>query len=251
MNSQMILSIQKVAKSFGGNAAISDVSFQMEKGEILGLIGPNGAGKTTMFNLISGFIRPDRGKIVFKDQEITNLREHKISRLGLCRTFQLNKLFSNLSVEENLLLGCNRHETGGFRNFWFGLRSKERHKLAQQVNNVITLLEIEGWREKVAGELPYGDQKLLGIGLALTTTPSLLLLDEPFAGLNPIETERCMSVLNRISQSGLSIFIVDHNMRAIMGFCGRIIVLNFGKKVAEGPPHRIRQNPEVLRCYLG
>ena len=250
-DSERILVVQKLSKRFGGFDAVSDFSFELKKGEILGLVGSNGAGKTTVFNLITGVLNPDQGKVIFRSIDITNFVQHKIARLGLARTFQLNRLFLSLTVEENIRIGCHQYEKGGIRRFLFGSPKREQEELEESVNAVIELLGLNSQRKKVADDFPYGAQKLLGIGVALGARPTLLLLDEPFAGMNLVEAERCISLLRQVLERGTTIFIVDHNMRAVMGFCDRIIVLNFGKKIAEGRSEEIQENPEVVASYLG
>jgi len=245
------LTIQNLSKNFGGFSALSGVSFNLEGKEILGLVGPNGAGKTTLFNLITGFLKPSQGKVFFQGRDITHLNSHEIARIGVIRTFQLNKIFLNLTVEENIRIGCYLHEKGGARRFLFGSSREENEDLDAKVKRIISLIGLEELKEKVAEDLPYGDQKLLGIGISMGAEPALLLLDEPFAGMNPVETGRCVSLLRRIVEQGTTLFLVDHNMRAVMGFCDRIVVLNFGKKIAEGKPAEIRENPEVIASYLG
>jgi len=246
-----LLIVQNLSKHFGGFTALSELSFNLIEGEILGLVGPNGAGKTTAFNLITGFLEPTQGEIVFRGQNITHLRPHEIARMGIIRTFQLNKIFLNLAVEENIRIGCHLYEKGGIRRFLFSSSKREHEELEERVNRIVRLVGLEELRGRVAEGLPYGDQKLLSIGVSLGAEPTLLLLDEPFAGMNPVETARCVSLLRQIVEKGTTIFLVDHNMRAVMGFCDRIIVLNFGKKIAEGKPEEVRENPEVITSYLG
>lgn len=245
-----LLAVNNLNKNFGGFTVVQDLSFSLDKGKIVGLVGPNGAGKTTVFNLISGFLHPDQGKVVFKGRDITHLSSYEIPSMGLVRTFQLNKVFSNLTIEENIQIGCHKFEKGGISRFLFGSTKKENAQIEDRVEKILRLVGLEQMRGKMADTLSYGDQKLLGIGIALGAGPILLLLDEPFAGLNPSETMRCMSLLRQILERGTTILIVDHNMRAVMGFCNWILVLNLGKKIAEGPPEEICRNPEVISCYL-
>ena len=243
--------IENLTKNFGGFTAVSELSFNLVRGEIMGLVGPNGAGKTTVFNLITGFLRPSKGRVIFKNKEITYLKPHEIARGGLVRTFQLNKIFSGLSVEENIRIGCYGDERGGLMRFLFNPPKGERDNLREAVNKILNLVGLERFRNKIAADLSYGDHKRLGIGIALGANPILLLLDEPFAGMNPVETQKCMDILRRIVEQGTTILLVDHDMRAVMVICERIFVLNFGKKIAEGKPEEIRENPEVVTTYLG
>jgi branched-chain amino acid transport system ATP-binding protein len=249
--SKRLLWVENLSKQFGGFTAVSDLSFELTEGEILGLVGPNGAGKTTVFNLITGFLPPTWGKIFFMGRDITSLKTHQIARIGLVRTFQLNKVFSSLSVEENIRIGCHLFDKGGFSRFLIGSTKKEKNALNEKVDFILNLVGLDSVREKVAEDLPYGDQKLLGIGVSMGADPKLLLLDEPFAGMNPVETARCVTILRQIVAKGTTLFLVDHDMRAVMGTCKRIVVLNFGKKIAEGRPDEIRTNPQVIASYLG
>jgi branched-chain amino acid transport system ATP-binding protein len=247
----IILRVQNLSKSFGGFAAVAGLSFDLEAGRIIGLVGPNGAGKTTTFNLISGFLKPTAGTVEFQSNDITHLNPDEISRQGLVRTFQLNKLFSNLTVEENIRNGCHQFEKGGIKRFLLRSPNSERRALEDRVTRLIQLVKLENLKEQRADDLSYGDQKLLGIGIALATEPKLLMLDEPFAGMNNTETERCASLIKQIVDNGTTIFLVDHNMRAVMGICDHVIVLNFGEKIAEGEPQKIQSDPNVIASYLG
>jgi len=246
-----LLKVQNLSRRFGGFVAVSGLSFELEAGRIMGLVGPNGAGKTTAFNLISGFLRPTTGTVEFQRKDITQLRPDEISRQGLVRTFQLNKLFSNLTVEENIRDGCHQFEKGGIKRFLLRAPGSERRALDERATELLQMIKLEKLKEQRAEDLSYGDQKLLGIGIALATEPKLLMLDEPFAGMNNTETERCAALIKQIVTVGTTIFLVDHNMRAIMGVCDQVIVLNFGEKIAEGEPEKIQSNPNVIASYLG
>jgi len=246
-----ILKVENLSKRFGGFEAVSGLSFSLVSDKIIGLVGPNGAGKTTTFNLISGFLKPNEGNVVFQGQDITGLAPSEIARKGLVRTFQLNKLFSNLSVEENIRIGCHLYEKGGMRRFLFGSRRVEEDEYTERVNQIINFIGLRKLTSKLAADLPYGAQKLLSIGVAVGTAPSLLMLDEPFAGMNETETAQCAELLRKIFNSGTGIFLVDHNMRAIREICDHVLVLNFGKKIAEGSPEEVEKNEDVITCYLG
>jgi len=250
-DSQTILEATNLNMQFGGFIAVSELSFSLKSGEIVGLVGPNGAGKTTVFNMISGFLTPTRGKVKFRDEDITDWQPSEIARKGVVRTFQLNKLFATLSVEQNVLIGCHKHEKGGIGRFLFWNNTADREELQKEANRIIEMVGLGKMKNQKAQDLAYGDQKLLGIGIALGANPTVLMLDEPFAGMNQTEASRCVSLVRRIQDLGTTMFLVDHNMRAIMGICDRVIVLNFGQKIAEGSPEEIQTNPDVATCYLG
>jgi len=246
-----MLQVRGLGKKFGGFEAVSDLSFDLQAGEIMGLVGPNGAGKTTTFNLISGFLGPSAGSVVFRGDDITGKGPDQIARQGLVRTFQLNRLFSKLTVSDNVRNGCHQHERGGVRRFLLPPPGRERRRLDERVARIVETVGLTAQRDSLAEDLSYGDQKLLGIGIAVAARPELIMLDEPFAGMNPTETSRCSALVKHLVEEGMTIFLVDHNMRAIMGICDRVLVLNFGRKIAEGAPERIQSDPNVVACYLG
>jgi branched-chain amino acid transport system ATP-binding protein len=236
-----ILEGQGVTKYFGGLAAVSHVDFKVDQGEVVGLIGPNGAGKTTLFNLISGALAPKAGAIRFKDQNITGLKPHQICRMGVGRTFQSVKVFPNMSVLNNVLLGL-----------LFG-RSNSMSS-ADAAREAATLLDFVGLSEAQATpakDLTLANQKRLEVGRALATKPELLLLDELMAGLNPTEVAQAMELVTRIREQGLTVFMIEHVMKAIMSICDRIMVLHHGEKIAEGAPQEIATNSIVVEVYLG
>jgi len=234
-----LLSADGLSRQFGGVRAVSNLSFEIFEGEILGLIGPNGAGKSTTFNLVSGYYRPHAGRLKFAGREITGLKPSAVSRLGLVRTFQHNSLLGELSVYDNILTGC----------YAFIRDSAERDRRIRETADLVgltSLLDEEG------KSLPHGHQRLLSIAIAFASRPKLLCLDEPLTGLNGKEMTHALGVVRRIRDDfGTTILLVDHNMRAVMQTCGRIIVLNFGEKLAEGSPAEISSNPDVIRAYLG
>ncbi len=232
---------EKVSKNFGGLMAVSQADFRVNKGEIVGLIGPNGAGKTTLFNLISGAIPPKSGTIKFKGEDITGLKEHKICQKGIARTFQSTKLFSGLTVFENIYLAALFGEK----------RSISEAAAAEEVAALLDFVELTAVSQLRAGDLPVAKQKRLEIARALATKPDLMLLDEVMAGLNATEVSESMELITRIRKQGVTIFMIEHVMKAIMAVCDRIIVFHNGTKIAEGSPAEVAASPTVIEIYLG
>jgi branched-chain amino acid transport system ATP-binding protein len=246
-----LLELDRVSKRFGGLTAVRDLSFRVEEGEIRGLIGPNGAGKTTTFNVISGFYRPTSGSIRYRGRTISGLGASRIAEDGLVRTFQSTTLFHEMTVFENMLVGCHLQARTGLFAALFGLDGPRRRAAEARALQVLRFLGLEQRRDDVAANLPHGLQKALGLGIALAGEPKLLLLDEPFAGMNSEETRTMMGLVRRIREEGVTILLVEHDMQAVMGLCDRITVLNFGVLLAEGSPQEIRAHPEVVEAYLG
>ncbi len=243
--------------SFGGIKALQDISFSMEKGEIFSVIGPNGAGKTTLFNCVSGLYKPDKGNILFKGKKIQNQRPHTIAKMGIARTFQNIELFSHMNTMENIMLGRHLHmETGLFKGlFMWGKNSfaaREEIKHREQVEKIIDLLELQNVRDKLVGALPYGTQKLIELGRALALEPELLLLDEPCAGMNSEEKQDMIFWIKDIQDDlGISILLIEHDMKMVMDISSRVLAINFGKPVTMGVPSQVQQNKEVLKAYIG
>jgi len=248
-----LLEIQNVTKYFSGLAAVNEVDMEVNKGEIAGLIGPNGAGKTTMFNLITGTFHPTRGKLVFKGADITRLKPSQIAARGIARTFQASTLFSLRTVWENVLVGCHLRFNAGFTRVLVNtpFARSEEEEMRQKSLEIIESMGLSSVKEEYAQNLPHGHQRILGICLALAANPELLLLDEPAAGLSPEETSTMMGRIRGLRDKGITILLVEHNMKAVMNTCDRIVVLNYGEKIAEGSPEEIKENKDVIEAYLG
>mgnify|MGYP000928887720 CR=1 FL=1 len=248
-----VLAIDHIAVHFSGLIAISDMSFAVNEGEVVSLIGPNGAGKTTAFNVITGFLRPTKGEVRYRGTSLGNLKPHEVTSLGLARTFQRTSVFQNVSVFENVMIGLHRR---GRSRLWDTLLRLPRERqsedeLRARAAEILALVGIERRAHELAGSLAYGEQRLLGVALALATDPSMLLLDEPVSGMNETETARFMQLLRRLRGLNITILLVEHDMPMVMGVSDRIVVLNYGRIIAEGPPAAIQGNPEVIRAYLG
>jgi branched-chain amino acid transport system ATP-binding protein len=236
----VLLELIEINKYFGGLQVLSDVSFSIHEGEIVGLIGPNGAGKTTLFNVITGIYRPSQGVIRFRDRDLSRLKPHQISRRGIARTFQLVRVFPTMTVLENVLVGAK-----------YGKRSTKREafKDAFRCMEILKLMDV---RDTVVSHLTFSDRRLVEIARAIAAKPGLALLDEPLAGLNPTETEIIMALIEEIREEhGISILWIEHKIDAVFNVCDKVVVLDYGRKLAEGTPEEVANNEQVVEAYLG
>ncbi|WP_313238012.1 ABC transporter ATP-binding protein [Sporosarcina ureae] len=249
----MVLEIKKISKNFGGIQALTDVSFSVEEGEILGLIGPNGAGKTTMFNMITAMYPPSSGDISFVGNPLSNLKPHQITEKGICRTFQNIRLFSDLTVRENVMVGNHcRLKTNVMQSvFRTKAQKAEEARVLATSDEILEVVGLANDKETIAKNLSYGAQRRLEIARALASRPKLILLDEPAAGMNEKETNDLFNLIKKIQTLNITVLLIEHDMPLVMRVCSRIIVLNFGKKIAEGTPSSIQNNKEVIEAYLG
>jgi len=248
-----LLELKNLTKSFGGLTAVDDLCLKIEKGEIVGLIGPNGAGKTTVFNNITGVLTPTSGKVIFKDEEITGFAPHRVAKRGLIRTFQITAIFKDLTVLENIRLGCHLIAGIGFWADIFNTRStkKKERELLDKAKELADFMGVGDKLNEVAKNLSHGHQRSLEMAVALAGNPELLLLDEPVAGMSVEETAEVMKKIHRVRDRGVTIFLVEHDMKMVMDLCMNIYVLNFGKLLTEGTPKMVCSNQEVIQAYLG
>ena len=248
-----MLQFNGISKRFGGLQVLQDVAFTVPAGGIFGLIGPNGAGKTTVFNLITGLLQPTAGSIEFEGRALKGIASHRITELGIARTFQNIRIFKEMTLLENVIVGMHDHFDYGVMGILLNHRSfRDGERAARErALELLSWFKLDHKAYQLADSLSYGEQRKLEFARALATRPKLLLLDEPVAGMNPAEKTELMAEIRNIRQRGFSIFLIEHDMRFVMGLCDRIAVLNFGRIIAEGPPEAIRSNPQVIEAYLG
>lgn len=249
---KMLLQTKDLCKRFKGLKAINNLNLHVDKGEILGLIGPNGAGKSTFFNLVTGVFPPTSGEIIFENKDITKKRPYQVAMMGIGRTFQLNPLFGDFTVFENITAAHYLHPHSSLLSIYFNTKKyRENEKeSARSADEIIEFLRLTPMRNELAKNLPHGYQKMLGVARALATMPKLLMFDEPLGGMNPEEIHFTIDAIKSMRDSGMTVLVVEHNMQ-ILSICDRVTVISFGEKICDGTPDEVRRNEDVIRTYLG
>ena len=248
-----LLEVDNLTRRFGGLVAVNRVSFSVEENEILSIIGPNGAGKSTMFKLIASFLRPSEGEVRFQGRRVSNLAPHIVARQGVVRTFQETTVFKNMSVRDNVIVAHHLGGKSGLAGYFFNTKAARADEAAfgHSADKIIEDLDLAPVAGELAGNLPHGHLRALGIAIGLAAKPKVLLLDEPFAGMNHEETMRAVDMVRGVRERGVTVLLVEHDMQAVMKISDRIVVLNFGEKIAEGAPTEIQNNEKVVEAYLG
>jgi len=246
-----ILEVKGLSKYFGGLAAISDLDLTINEGEIRGVIGPNGAGKTTLYNVISGVYRPTKGSIIYEGKDISGLPPSRIAEMGIVRTFQRTALFMDFSVLANVTVARHLHAKEGVFEAISGTGHRKEKEHREKALEIVEFMELGHLKDELAWNLPHGHQRSLGVAIALAAEPKLLMLDEPVTGMNPTEKQHMLALIRKIRDQGITVLLVEHDMRTVMGLCTYISVLDFGKKLAEGLPTEIQANKSVIEAYLG
>ena len=246
-----LLEVRGLSKYFGGLAAVSDLNLAISEGEIRGLIGPNGAGKTTLFNVISGVYRPTKGSVLYNGEDISRLSPSQIAAKGLVRTFQRTALFHDFTVLKNVVIARHLRAKENIFGAIAGTAKQMEKRNEEKALEIVEFLELGPLKDELALNLPHGHQRALGVAIALATEPKVLMLDEPLTGMNPVEKEHMIGLIRKLHDSGITILMVEHDMKSVMGLCLHISVLDFGKLLAEGPPEEILANPDVVEAYLG
>ena len=246
-----LLEVKNVTKQFGGLIALDSVTFDVDEGEIRGLIGPNGAGKSTMFKIIAGFYAPTQGSVLYGGEHIEGLKPHAVSDKGIVRTFQETTLFQELTVFDNALVGAHHMARTDLFSAILKLDRAKQKAARERVEEILEFMGLLDRRDQLASELPLGSQRALALAIALVSDPQVMLMDEPFAGMNAEETNHMMDLTRKVCGSGVTIVLVEHDMKAVMGLCNYLTVLNFGQVLAQGTPEEVRNNDKVIEAYLG